>query len=172
MVNIVNIIEANAEDIESIANLYVMNWKKTYIGLLHDNFLSGLTVNDGIKKWRKYLTKEKYRIFVAYEKEKFLGFSACKEDEELKNCLYLDSLHVSENSRGKGVGTKLINTVGSYAYIKGYERMSICIVKGNDKAKRIYEKMGAKHYKDFIDHFGATESNSEKLIWNNLNCFK
>lgn len=167
-----NIREANAEDIESIANLYVMNWKKTYVGLLPDNFLNGLTINDGIKKWQEYLTKEKHRIFVAYENEKFLGFSACKEDEELKNCLYLDSLHVSEISRGKGVGTKLINTVGSYAYIKGYEYMSICIVKGNDKAKRIYEKMGAKHYKDFIDYFGNTESNSEKLIWNNLNCFK
>ena len=99
-------------------------------------------------------------------------FRSCKEDKELKNCLYLDSLHVSETSRGKGVGTKLINTVGSYAYIKGYEHMSICIVKGNDNAKRIYEKMGAKHYKDFIDYFGDTESNSEKLIWNNLNYFK
>ena len=172
MVNIVNIREANAEDMELIANLYVINWKKTYVGLLPDNFLNGLTVNDGINKWQEYLTKEKHRIFVAYENENFLGFSACKEDEELKNCLYLDSLHVSESSRGKGVGTKLINTVGSYAYIKGYEHMSICIVKGNDKAKRIYEKMGAKHYKDFIDYFGDTESNSEKLIWNNLNCFK
>jgi ribosomal protein S18 acetylase RimI-like enzyme len=168
----VNIREANAEDMELIANLYVMNWKKTYVGLLPDNFLNGLTVNDGINKWQEYLTKEKHRIFVAYENENFWGFSACKEDEELKNCLYLDSLHVSESSRGKGVGTKLINTVGSYAYIKGYEHMSICIVKGNDKAKRIYEKMGAKHYKDFIDYFGDTESNSEKLIWNNLNCFK
>lgn len=167
-----NIREANAEDMELIANLYVINWKKTYVGLLPDNFLNGLTVNDGINKWQEYLTKEKHRIFVAYENENFLGFSACKEDEELKNCLYLDSLHVSESSRGKGVGTKLINTVGSYAYIKGYEHMSICIVKGNDKAKRIYEKMGAKHYKDFIDYFGDTESNSEKLIWNNLNCFK
>lgn len=167
-----NIREANAEDIEPIASLYVMNWKKTYVGLLPDNFLNGLTVNEGIKKWQEYLNKEKHRIFVAYENEKILGFSACKEDEELKNCLYLDSLHVSETSRGKGVGTKLINTVGSYAYIKGYEHMSICIVKGNDNTKRIYEKMGAKHYKDFIDYFGDTESNSEKLIWNNLNYFK
>ena len=115
-----NIREANAEDIEPIASLYVMNWKKTYVGLLPDNFLNGLTVNEGIKKWQEYLNKEKHRIFVAYENKKILGFSACKEDEELKNCLYLDSLHVSETSRGKGVGTKLINTVGSYAYIKGY----------------------------------------------------
>ena len=129
-------------------------------------------VTGGIKKWQQYLNKEKHKIFVAYENQNFLGFSACKEDEELKNCLYLDSLHVSETSRGKGVGTKLINTVGNYAYTEGYEHMSICIVKGNDKAKRIYEKIGAKYYKDFIDYFGDTESHSQKLIWNNLNCFK
>ena len=167
-----NIREAKTEDIELIANLYVMNWKKTYVGLLSDNFLNGLTVNDAIKKWQEYFTKEKHMIFVAYENENFLGFSACREDEELKNCLYLDSLHVCEISRGKGVGTKLINTVGTYAYNKGYNHMSICIVKGNDKAKGMYEKMGAKHYKDFIDYFGNTESNSEKLIWDNLNYFK
>ena len=74
-----NIREANAEDIEPIASLYVMNWKKTYVGLLPDNFLNGLTVNEGIKKWQEYLNKEKHRIFVAYENEKILGFSACKE---------------------------------------------------------------------------------------------
>ena len=50
--------------------------------------------------------------------------------------------------------------------------MSICIVKGNDKAKGLYEKMGAKYYKDCIDYFGNTQSNSEKLIWDNLDCFK
>lgn len=167
-----NIREANNDDIKLISNLYIMNWKKTYIGLLPDDFLNRLNVNDGIKKWKEYLTKENYIIFVAYENENFLGFSACKEDEEIKNCWYLDSLHVSEVSRGKGIGTKLIKTVGHYAYSKGYDCMSICIVKGNCKAKSLYEKMGAVHYKDFIDYFGNTESNSEKLIWDNLDYFK
>ena len=167
-----NIREANTKDIESIANLYITNWKKTYINLLPYDFLNGLTLSDGIKKWQEYILKEKHKIFVYYEDEKLLGFSACKEDEELKNCLYLDSLHVLETSRGRGVGTKLIKVVGNYAYIKGYKHMSICIVKGNDNAKKIYEKVGAKHYKDFIDNFGNIQCNSEKLIWNDLNCFK
>ena len=107
-------------------------------------FFNGLTLSDGIKKWQEYATKENHKIFVAYENEKLLGFSVCKEDEELKNTLYLDSLHGLEDSRGKGIGTKLIKAVGDYAYIKGYEHMSICIIKGNDNAKKIYEKNGAK----------------------------
>lgn len=164
--------KANDSDIEMIANLYIGNWKKTYIGVLPNEFLNSLEVSDGIQKWQEYLGKERCMIFVAYEDEKFLGFSACKEDDEIEHCLYLDSLHVSEASRGKGIGTKLLNTVGHYAYSQGYKCMSICIVKGNSNAKDLYEKLGAKHYKDFIDCFGSIESNSKKLIWDNLNSFR
>lgn len=83
-------------------------------------------------------------IFVAYESGRILGFSACKDDKEIGRCLYLESLHVSEDSRGTGIGTKLINSVGKYAFSNGYAYMSICIIKGNDNAKHLYEKMGAK----------------------------
>lgn len=164
--------KVNDSDIEFIANLYIKNWKKTYIGMLPNKFLNSLKVSDGIQKWQEYPRKERHMIFVAYEDEKFLGFSACKEDDEIKNCLYLDSLHVSEDLRGKGIGTKLLNTVGNYAYKEGYKCVSICIVKGNSNAKGLYEKLGAKHYKDFIDYFGSTKSNSEKLIWDNLISFR
>ncbi|MFL0252875.1 GNAT family N-acetyltransferase [Clostridium neuense] len=164
--------KVNDCDIELIANLYIKNWKKTYIGMLPNKFLNSLKVSYGIQKWQEYPRKERHMIFVAYEDEKFLGFSACKEDDEINHCLYLDSLHVSEDLRGKGIGTKLLNTVGNYAYKEGYKCMSICIVKGNSNAKGLYEKLGAKHYKDFIDYFGSTKSNSEKLIWDNLISFR
>ena len=95
--------KAKDSDIELIANLHIGNWKKTYIGLLPKEFLNSLKVRDRIQKWQEYLGKERHMIFVAYEDEKFLGFSACKEDDEIAHCLYLDSLHVSEASRGKGI---------------------------------------------------------------------
>lgn len=41
--------------------------------------------------------------------------------------------------------------------------MSICIVKGNDNAKRIYEKLGAVHYNYFIDDFGRVKSIQKNL---------
>ncbi len=163
---------ADKNDIEKIANLYISNWKKTYNGLLSEDYLNNMTLEYCLHKWTKYLNNPSNKIFVAYKDESFLGFTACKKDDEEDNCLYLDSLHVNKASRGKGVGTKLINKVCKYAIDRGYDRMSICIVKGNDNARKLYKKLGAVHYKDFIDDFGGTKSNSEKLMWNNLNCFK
>ena len=158
------------EDIDNIAKLYISNWKETYKGLLSEDYLNSLTKEYAVEKWNKYIKSEN-RIFVAYEGNEFLGFVASKKDDDKPNYWYLDSLHITKNSRGKGIGTKLIYRVGQYALKSGYKGMSICIVKGNDNAKRIYEKLGAVHYKDFIDDFGGTKSNSEKLVWNNLSIF-
>lgn len=164
--------DARHIDIEKIANLYISNWKNTYTGLLSQDFLDSMTVDYGIDKWSKYLNNKNNKLFVAYDGDEFLGFVASKVDDEDASWWYLDSLHVNKNARGRGIGTKLIYEVGKYALHNNYKSMSICIVCGNDNAGNLYKKLGAAHYKYFIDDFGGTTSNSEKLVWNDLNIFK
>ena len=159
-------------DIEKIANLYISNWKNTYSGLLSQNFLDNMTIDYGIDKWSKYLSNKNNKLFVAYEENTFLGFVASKVDDENAHWWYLDSLHVNKNARGHGVGTKLIYEVGKYALTNNYKSMSICIVCGNDNAGNLYKKLGATHYKYFVDDFGGTKSNSQKLVWRELSIFK
>ena len=142
-------------DVENIAKLYISNWKETYKDLLSKDFLESLNEEHATNKWFKYI-EEGNSIFVVYDEEEFLGFVASKKDDPpISFC----------------IGTKLIKKVGQYAMHQGYEHMSICIVKGNDNAKNIYERLGAVHYKDFIDDFGGTKSNSQKLIWKDLSIF-
>ncbi len=158
-------------DLENIAPLYVHNHKTTYKGLLSDEYLNSLTVDGARERWQKYLSDSKNKIWIALENNCFLGFVAGTEDPDLENTWYLDSLHICENARGKGVGTRLISEMGRYASKKGYDSMSICVVKGNVNAKTLYLKLGAKPYKSFEDRFGGTPSNSEKLIWKSLDVF-
>lgn len=155
------------KDLDSIARLYVHNHKTTYRDLLSEEYLNSLTVESAKSRWQKYLD-ENNKIWVAYESDIFLGFTAGKEDEEIKDTWYLDSLHVSENARGRGIGTELIRTMGRYAYENGYKSMSICVVKGNESAKSLYLRLGAVPYKSFEDSFGSVRTNSEKLIWNDI----
>lgn len=163
---------ANIIDIENISNLYITNWKNTYSELLPQDFLDSLTVNSAICKWSNYLNSENNKLFVAYEKDEFLGFVSSKVDDEDAHWWYLDSLHVNKDARGHGVGTKLIYEVGKYALTNNYKSMSICIVCGNDNAGNLYKKLGATHYKYFVDDFGGTKSNSQKLVWRDLSIFK
>ena len=158
---------ARTKDTENIAALYVHNHRTTYKNLLPEEYFEALTEEYAESKWQTYIDDEKNRVWVAENEEGFLGFVASTVDEELSEVWYLDSLHVCEKARGRGVGTALIKTVGSYAYQSGYKKMSICIVKGNDKASTLYRKLGARHYKDFKGKMAL----SEKLLWDELKIF-
>lgn len=158
---------ADKRDAESIASLYVHNHRTTYKNLLPEEYFEKLTKEYAENKWYTYIADENNRVWVAENDGLFLGFAASMPDEELTDVWYLDSLHVCEKARGRGVGTALIRAVGKYAFDNGYEKMSICIVKGNDNAGGLYRKLGARHYKDFTGKM----SHSEKLLWDDLEIF-
>ena len=159
---------ADKTDISHIAETYVHNHRPTYKNLLPAEYIETLTPEYAVKKWREYIADGNNRVWVAEDESGFLGFAASMPDEELYNVWYLDSLHVCEKARGKGVGTALLKTVGKYALDNGYEKMSICIVKGNDNAGDLYRKLGARHYKDFTGKM----SHSEKLLWDDLSVYE
>ena len=160
--------KADSKDIENIAELYVSNWKATYSGLLADEYLNHLDTSYGADKWSSFLKHADHHIFVACDESRFFGFAACSPDPEIDNCMYIDSVHVSPDAQGKHIGTRLIQTIGEHAADRGYTKMSICIVRGNDRARGLYCKLGAVHYSYFVDNFGGTESQSEKLVWTDI----
>lgn len=158
-------------DYNKIAELYVYNHRTTYRNILSEEYFDSLTVESAKERWIRYSDGVKSRIWVVYDSDAFLGFCACKEDDKLKDAWYLDSLHVSEKSRGKGIGTMLIKNAGRYAVKNGYKSMSICVVKGNDKARNLYLRLGAEPYNEFEDVFSNVRTNSEKLLWRDLSVF-
>lgn len=164
--------QAFIEDISLIANLYVSNHKTTYKGLVSDDYLNNLTVEKSAERWKNYLSDERNRMWVACEENKLLGFVSSMPDETSEKIWYLDSLHTCSEARGNGIGTALIKTAGEYAFKNGYEKMSVCVVKGNENAKQLYMKLGARHLLSFEDKFDNSRVNSEKLLWDDLKIFE
>jgi L-amino acid N-acyltransferase YncA len=160
-------------DVPAIADIYNKNWKITYRNLLPDSFLDGMTLEHSTDKWLKYIHTSFHGGFVALdENNQVIGFSAYKPYLDLESCILLDSLHITASAQGKGIGKALILAIGEHAYKNEYKKMAICIVKGNDRAEGIYTHLGAKFYKDFIDNFEGTPSNSTLLLWDDLSIFK
>lgn len=60
-----------------------------------------------------------------------------REDE-----FYLDSLAVDDYYQGRGIGGALIETFEAEGRARGYERLALIVVNGNDKAKALYIKKG------------------------------
>ena len=157
---------AEDADIKKIADLYIHNWRETYRGLISDDYINGLTLDYAVAKWSEYIHSGDHMVLVAYEDGAFAGFAGCKPEREIENCLLLDSLHVFPCYRDRGLGSLLIQKCLEYANNKGFNCLSINIINGNDKAKQLYMKLGAKHHSFFDDHLSEGElAPSEKLIW-------
>lgn len=163
---------ARPDDYSAIADLYVSNHNETYKGLLPDRYFTMLTPDYAQKKWREYQAVSGRKLWIACENGRFLGFSAGTADKDLPDTWLVDSLHVAKETRGKGVGTALIHINGAFAVYNGFSKMSICVVRGNENARLLYEKLGARHHSFFDDTFCHSISHSEKLIWNHLDSFK
>ncbi len=163
---------AKPDDLGKVAALYVINHRETYRGLLPEAYFTGLTEEYAKEKWAGFREQPGNQLWAAYEGDAFLGFAAGRQDPELPDAWYLDSLHVVQTARGKGIGSALIQINGSYARKNGYARMSICIIRGNEQARDLYQKRGAEHFSFFDDDFCGSVSHSEKLIWKDLNVFE
>ena len=56
--------------------------------------------------------------------------------------LYIEAIAVTEFARGKGIGTKLIDSIIKFANNKGYICITLQVIDTNPRAKELYEKVG------------------------------
>jgi hypothetical protein len=69
--------KATLEDAEGIAKVHINSWKSTYKGIISDDFLNKLTIENGSKRWRGRLENpsEKYQILIAEDnQQQIIGF--------------------------------------------------------------------------------------------------
>ncbi len=81
------------------------------------------------------------KIFVARRGEKIQGMITCSLFGEIT---HISLIAVDRRIRGKGIGTKLINTVISYAIGQGCNSIEVVTQINNFPACRLYEKCGFK----------------------------
>ncbi len=61
--------------------------------------------------------------------------------------LVMDGIVVLSNSRGKGIGRRLLDEVANYAKAHGFNRIRLDVIDINPKAKQLYERKGFKAVK-------------------------
>lgn len=70
------------------------------------------------------------------------------EGKRKKGSLLIESLAVEEKSRGKGTGTGILLYVLNYARMKKFENVRLYVSNKNERAFRLYERLGFKTIKN------------------------
>lgn len=156
------------DDFPVIARIYADNWHKEYASLLPREYLDGLTYEKAEGKLRGYVEKPRHGMLAAVAEGKTIGFASWEPCYLYEHSLLLDSLHIDAAAQGSGVGKRLIYAVAREAAAQGFPHMSICIVRGNERAKGVYTHLGARFVRNFVDSFEGTPSNSALYVWDDV----
>lgn len=107
------------------------------------------------------LKRNEAMIFLAYNKEKAIGFTQLYTNFTtvgLGKIWILNDLYVEPKYRSKGIGKKLIDTVTRFAKEDGAIRVDLKTKHDNILAKTLYKKYGFKQDDTFI-HFQYSLNN-------------
>lgn len=152
---------ATINDVEKVAKIKIEGWKTAYRGIIDDEFLGNMNLNEEIEK-RKNNIEDGVDIIVAELNNEVVGFclyrNHIKDPESYPNAnCEISSLYVKNSLKRNGIGTKLMKHVIQKLQKQGKTQMILGCLKENYPSRAFYEKMGGKYLKTENIKFGNKE---------------
>ena len=143
-----NIRNVKKEDLRAVAEIVVNGWKTAYRGIIDDDYLDNLSIEEKYQKRLKDYTKN--RFIVAELNNQIVGFCRYTDGNNYKD-EYPDidceicALYVKPELKRNGIGRELVNYVIKEFKEEGYLKMILWCLKENYPSRAFYEKMGGKY---------------------------
>jgi GNAT superfamily N-acetyltransferase len=138
--------DAAPADALALAEVHVASWKAAYRGLMPDAFLDGLVPADRLDRWRKRFAEPGTRILVWEEQEWIAGFCfggpSRDKDADPSHCGEINAIYLRPEAWGRGIGRALYEAAIDDFRDRGFEELTLWVLRGNRRARAFYERMG------------------------------
>ena len=138
---------ATPEDARPVAEVHVTSWRHTYRGLVPDDYLDRLSVDDRESMWLGAFADPdpKSGALVAENGGLVVGFASfgpSRDEGVADGTGEVPAVYVEPSSLGTGVGRELFEGVTRSLRDAGYTRATLWVLEANAPARRFYEKAG------------------------------
>lgn len=138
---------AAVADAADIAKIHVLAWRSAYRGIMPDEFLDSLSVEQKTANWRRALQGSgPGRNDVLLQDGAVAGFMvsgpARDEDLKLQSVIELVALNIAPEHWRKGFGAALTRTLVEAAKQDGIDQLVLWTATGNNRAITFYEQFG------------------------------
>lgn len=133
------------EDWPIIANIHTVSWQEHYRGVVSDDYLDNIVVDERKQVWEQRFAKpnDKMITIIAENEEKVIGFACSFLDFDEEYGTMLDNLHVLSSYHGLGIGRNLmIHSAHAISTLRPKTPVYLYVLESNTKAIGFYEKMG------------------------------
>lgn len=138
--------KASIGDAGGIASVHVNSWITTYKGIIPDDYLNSLEVNQKRGFWEKIIGEGKSIVFVAEnENDEIVGFASGGREQtnDPKYMAEVYAIYILEDYQKKGLGKKLIKPVIEQLISNEFPNLVIWALEENT-CRRFYESLGGK----------------------------
>ncbi|MGC4377725.1 GNAT family N-acetyltransferase [Fictibacillus sp. Mic-4] len=170
-----NIRKARVEDARPIAKVHVESWRTTYKGMMEDDVLKQLSVDEREQKWKKIIMdlSEEFLYVAENDKGEVAGFASGgpSRSPEFAYDGELYAIYILQEYQQKGIGRKLISKIAEKLLENGYQSMIVWVLKDNQAAKQAYIKLGGKVIGKKDIQIGKRMLVEEAFVWEDLTGF-
>ena len=121
---------------------HVRAWQAAYRGVMPDEYLDGLSVEDRSAMWRRQIAQGTDGLLVAVADGAVVGFAAfgaCRDDDDVGE---LYAINLDPDAWGRGFGRELLEAATASLADMGFSELVLWVVPENQRARRLYEAAG------------------------------
>ena len=147
-----NIRKKLKEDCFKVHHVTVISWNETYKGIIPDDFLKNMLVDEKkiAKKIYYEFDNKDYFSLVLEVDNVIVGFANYgSSSENIENCGEIFALYILKDFQGYGFGKKLVEACIQELKKFNYDKMIISCLKGNP-SNEFYVHIGGKKIKERI----------------------
>ena len=136
---------ATADDAHAIAQIQVEAWRAAYVGIVPDEHLASLSVDEREAMWREVIAAGQPELLLVRRDDRVIGwvsFGAARDKGAAADvgelwAIYLDPPHIAT-----GVGRALWLAARQRLAERGFTSAILWVLAGNARAIRFYERAG------------------------------
>ena len=147
----------------------VNGWKTAYKGIIDDEFLNSMNIEERIEKREKDYDQNGF--IVAEKNKEIVGFCRYVDNNSFSSHMIdidceIQALYVKPTLKNNGIGTKLFQYVTNEFKSKNKTKMIIWCLKDNEPSKKFYKKMGGETKKEIEIKIGNKKYCEVGFVYN------
>ncbi|WER45245.1 GNAT family N-acetyltransferase [Cupriavidus sp. WKF15] len=165
---------ATCADANLVAALHAESWRRTYAGLLPQEYLAHTAPAERRAAWHARLcngAEAPLEVTLARVDGEPAGFACLMPNAEPSHGIYLDNLHVLPAFHGHGLGKRLLAHCAARVATGWPGRpLFLYVLDANDQAREFYRRLDSHESESFEDPFPGTDIivAVRRVTWNDV----